>query len=49
MELLADPLPRRGAEAQENLTTAATLYRDMDVRFWLPPADAELKELARHA
>jgi len=32
-------------QAQEHLTTATTLYRDMDMRFWLEQADAELAEL----
>ena len=30
------------AKAKEHLTTAATMYRDMDMRFWLEKADAEL-------
>jgi class 3 adenylate cyclase len=33
------------SEAQERLTTAATMYRAMDMRFWLDQADAELAEL----
>ena len=32
-------------EAQEHLTTATTMYREMDMRFWLEPAEAELKEV----
>ena len=28
-------------EAQEHLTTAATMYREMDMRFWLAQAEAE--------
>jgi hypothetical protein len=31
-------------EAREHLTTAATMYREMDMRFWLEQAEAELKE-----
>jgi hypothetical protein len=31
-------------EAQEHLTTAATMYREMGMRFWLEKAEAELKE-----
>jgi class 3 adenylate cyclase/tetratricopeptide (TPR) repeat protein len=31
-----------GAEAQEHLTTAATMYREMGMTFWLEKADAEL-------
>jgi tetratricopeptide (TPR) repeat protein len=33
-------------EAQEYLTTATTMYRDMDMRFWLEQAEAELRKLA---
>ena len=33
-------------QAQEHLTTATTLYREMDMRFWLEQADAEIKRLA---
>jgi len=29
-------------KAQEHLTTAATMYREMDMRFWLEKAEAEL-------
>jgi len=32
-------------QAQEHLTTAATMYREMDMRFWLEQAEAELGEL----
>src|SRR5262245_10667127 len=32
-------------QAREHLTTATTMYRDMDMRFWLEQAEAELKEL----
>ncbi len=32
-------------EAQENLTTATTMYRDMDMRFWLEQAEAEMRQL----
>ena len=35
------------AEAQEHLTTAATMYREMDMRFWLEKADAELGGVER--
>ena len=28
--------------AQEHLTTATAMYRDMDMRFWLKKAEAEL-------
>jgi class 3 adenylate cyclase/tetratricopeptide (TPR) repeat protein len=33
-------------QAREHLTTATTMYREMDMGFWLEPAEAELKELA---
>jgi tetratricopeptide (TPR) repeat protein len=36
----------RRQEAQEHLTTATALYRDMDMRFWLKQAEAELQALA---
>ena len=32
-------------QAQEHLTTAPTLLSQMDMRFWLESAEAELKEL----
>jgi hypothetical protein len=32
-------------EAQEHLTTATTMYREMDMRFWLEQAEAEMVEL----
>jgi DNA-binding NtrC family response regulator/tetratricopeptide (TPR) repeat protein len=32
-------------ETQEHLTTATTMYREMDMRFWLEQAEAELKDL----
>jgi len=28
-------------QAQEHLTTAATMYREMDMRFWLEEAEAQ--------
>jgi hypothetical protein len=31
-------------EAQEHLSTAATMYREMDMRFWLEKAETEMKE-----
>ena len=33
-------------QAREYLTTATTMYREMDMRFYLEQAEAELKELA---
>jgi tetratricopeptide (TPR) repeat protein len=30
-------------EAQEHLTTATTMYREMDMRFWLEQAEGELR------
>jgi tetratricopeptide (TPR) repeat protein len=35
-----------GAKATEHLGAAATMYREMGMRFWLEKAEAELKELA---
>ena len=33
-------------QAREHLTTATTMYREMDMRFWLEKAKAEMRELA---
>ena len=33
-------------QAQEHLATATTMYREMDMRFWLEQAEGELKQLA---
>ena len=33
-------------QATEHLTTATTMYREMDMRFWLEQAEAEMRELA---
>jgi hypothetical protein len=33
----------RRQEAQEHLTTATTMYCEMDMRFWLEQAEAEVK------
>ncbi len=33
-------------QAQEHLTTATTMYREMDMRFWLEKAEAEMAGLA---
>jgi tetratricopeptide (TPR) repeat protein len=33
-------------QAQEHLTTATTMYREMDMRFWLEQAEAELRQFA---
>jgi hypothetical protein len=32
-------------EAHEHLTTATTMYREIDMRFWLEKAEAELQVL----
>ena len=32
-------------QAREHLTLATTMYREMDMRFWLEQAEAELREL----
>jgi hypothetical protein len=34
-------------KAQEHLTTAATMYREMAMSFWLEKADAELRGVDR--
>ncbi|MGI8423529.1 MAG: AAA family ATPase [Chloroflexota bacterium] len=34
------------AKAEEHLTTAAAMYREMDMRFWLGHAETEMKALA---
>ena len=36
-----------GAKAEEHLTTAGTLYREMGMTFWLEKADAELGGVER--
>jgi len=33
-------------QAQEHLTTATTMYREMDMRFWLEQAAAESEALS---
>jgi hypothetical protein len=33
-------------QAQEHLTTATTMYREMDMRFWMERGEAEMRELA---
>jgi hypothetical protein len=33
-------------QAQEHLTTAMTMYREMDMRFWLEKAEAEIWGMA---
>jgi tetratricopeptide (TPR) repeat protein len=35
--------PGKQQEAQEHLTIAATMYREMDMRFWLEQAQEELR------
>jgi class 3 adenylate cyclase/tetratricopeptide (TPR) repeat protein len=32
-------------QAQEHLTTATTMYREMDMRFWLEQAEAEMRDM----
>jgi hypothetical protein len=32
-------------QAREHLTTATSMYREMDMRFWFGPAEAELAEV----
>jgi len=33
-------------EAQKHLTIATTMYREMDMRFWLEKAETEMKAVA---
>ena len=33
-------------QSREHLATATTMYREMDMRFWLEKAEAELEELS---
>jgi hypothetical protein len=33
-------------QAREHVTTATTMYREMDMRFWLEKAETEMRELA---
>ena len=33
-------------QAQEHLTTATTMYREMEMRFWLEQAETEMRKLA---
>jgi hypothetical protein len=35
----------RREQAQEHLTTATTMYRDMGMTYWLEKAKAEMREL----
>jgi hypothetical protein len=34
-----------GVKAQQHLTTAATMYREMGMNFWLTKSDAALSEV----
>ena len=36
---------KKREQAREHLTTATTMYREMDMRFWLEQAEAEIKGL----
>jgi hypothetical protein len=33
----------QGEQAYEHLTTSSTMYREMDMRFWLEQAEAEMR------
>jgi len=33
-------------QAQEHLTTATTMYREMEMTYWLEQVEAEMRELA---
>jgi hypothetical protein len=45
---LARLLRNAGAheQAREHLTTATTMYREMDMTYWLEQTEAAMKELA---
>ena len=32
-------------QSQEQVTTAATMYREMNMQFWLEKAEAEIRQL----
>ena len=34
-------------QAQEHLTTATTMYREMGMTYWLERAESEMKEMER--
>jgi uncharacterized protein HemY len=38
--------PGQQEQARTALSTAIALYRSMDMRFWLPQAEATLREVA---
>jgi hypothetical protein len=38
---------RTGKQAHEHLSTATTMYREMDMRFYLEQAEGELGDQAR--
>jgi hypothetical protein len=40
---------RKREQAHEHLTTATTMYREMDMRFWLEKAKAEMAEFERYS
>jgi len=43
---VSDRRASKREQAHEHLTTATTMYREMDMRFWLEKAEAELQALA---
>jgi hypothetical protein len=36
---------RKPDQADDQLTAATTMYREMDMRFWLEQANAEMRQL----
>jgi hypothetical protein len=46
MVQLTAPCTGKREQAQEYLITATTMYREMDMGFWLEKVEAEMKELA---
>ena len=43
---MSDRRASKREQAREHLSTATTMYREMDMRFWLEQAEAEMGESA---
>ena len=41
----SSPAQGKRQETQEHLTTATTMYREMDMRFWLEQAEVEMRQV----
>ena len=44
---MSDRRASKREQAQERLTTATTMYRQMEMRFWREEAEVEMSELTR--